>query len=266
MIEVYRIPVPKDRLQALSPDERVLLLLLGYVSNQVLMLQKLLIYATRLDPKEEVEQHATAVQTQMLVRIAVSAAFEAWRLIETRFLSNPMAKDYLGRLDKGGLQALDALKKHFGKSALLPAVRNNFGFHYPDTAAAEAAFQAAANDAGFDDLWKVYFSQHGFNSLFLMSDAIFTHGIAAQVGETDLAALQQKLMDELREASMNVVQFAQAFFAAAWVKHFGDVIDAQDKVKIEGAPPFDKVILPFFVEVDPAESAETEENKSTDAG
>jgi hypothetical protein len=80
MIEVYRIPVLKDRLRALPKDERVLLLLFGYVSNQVLMLQKLLTYATRLDPKGEVEPHATGVQTQMLVRIAVSAAFEAWRL------------------------------------------------------------------------------------------------------------------------------------------------------------------------------------------
>jgi len=33
MIEVHRIPVPKDRLRALPKDERVLLLLLGYVSN-----------------------------------------------------------------------------------------------------------------------------------------------------------------------------------------------------------------------------------------
>ena len=249
MIEVYRIPVPKDRLRALPKDERVPLLLLGYVSNQVLMLQKLLIYATKVDPKDEVEQHATGVQTQMLVRIAVSAAFEAWRLIETRFLSNPLAKDYIGHLDRGGLQALEELKRHFGKSALLPAVRNNYGFHYPETADAEAAFQAAAEDPAFDDMWKVYFSQHGFNSLFLFSDAIFAHGIAAQIGATDLVSLQQKLMDELREASMNVVQFAQAFFAVAWIKHFGDVIDAQDVVKIEGAPPFDEIMLPFFVEV-----------------
>jgi hypothetical protein len=62
MIEVYRIPIPKDRLRALPDDERVLLLLLGYVSNQVLMLQKLVFYAMRLDPKDEVEQHATGVQ------------------------------------------------------------------------------------------------------------------------------------------------------------------------------------------------------------
>lgn len=249
MIEVYRIPVPKERLRALPKDERVLLLLMGYVSNQVLMLQKLLIYATKLDPKNEVEQHATGVQTQMLVRIAVSAAFEAWRLIETRFLSNVLAKDYIGRLEGDGLQALEELKQLFGKSALLSKVRNNFGFHYPETADAEEAFQAAADDPGFDDMWKVYFSRHGFNSLFLLSDAVFAHGIAAQAGTTDLVALQRKLMDELHKASMNVLQFAQSFVAAAWVKHFGDVIDAQDRVKIEGAPSINEITLPFFVEV-----------------
>src|SRR5262249_17769015 len=108
------------------------------------MLQRLLIYATRLDPKDEAEQHATGVQTQMLVRIAVSAAFEAWRLIETRFLSNPLAKDYMRRLDRHGLQAIEELKRHFGASALLSAIRNNFGFHYPETADAEAAFLAVA--------------------------------------------------------------------------------------------------------------------------
>jgi hypothetical protein len=78
---------------------------------------------------------------------------------------------------------------------------------------------------------------------------VFAHGIAAKGGATDLIALQGKLMDELREASSNVVQFAQAFFAAAWLKHFGDVIVAQDLVKIEGAPHIDEISLPFFVEM-----------------
>jgi hypothetical protein len=249
VIDVFRIPIPCDRLKTLPQDERELLLLLGYVSNQVLMLQKLLVYSTKLNPKSEVEQFATGVQPQMLVRIAISAAFEAWRLIESRFLSRPLARDYRDRLDKAGLQALEDLKKQFGKSALLPAVRNNFGFHYPESADVEAAFQAAAKDGDFVDMWKVYFSQHGFNSLFLFSDAIFAHGIAAQVGETDLVELQKRLMGELNSASTNVVQFAQAFFAAVWVKNFGEVIDAQDVVKIEGAPSLDEVALPFFVEI-----------------
>jgi len=41
MIEAYRIPIPKDRLRALSMDERVVLLLVGYVANQILIFQKL---------------------------------------------------------------------------------------------------------------------------------------------------------------------------------------------------------------------------------
>jgi hypothetical protein len=68
MIQVYRIPVPKERLGAMPKNERVLLLLLGYVSNQLSMLQKLLTFATNRTPAKELEQHATGAQTQMLVR------------------------------------------------------------------------------------------------------------------------------------------------------------------------------------------------------
>jgi hypothetical protein len=223
--------------------------MLGYVSNQIQMLQKLLFFATQNDPEHEVEQHAAAVQTQMLVRLAVGAAFEAWRLIESRYLKNRLKQDYKDRLDAGGVIALDGLKKTFGQSALLSRIRNNYGFHHPKTTDVEAAFQAAADDPGLDDIWKVYFSRHGFNSLFLLSDAVFAHGIAAQGETTDLVALQQQLMGELGEVCANVVQFAQAFFAAVWLRHFGDVILAQDIVKIEGAPQYDAVSLPFFVEV-----------------
>jgi len=42
--KVLRVPIAKDRIRALSRDERVLFLLLGYVSNQIAMLQKLVIF------------------------------------------------------------------------------------------------------------------------------------------------------------------------------------------------------------------------------
>src|ERR1700730_18492696 len=74
MIQVYRIPVPKERLRAMPKDERVLFLLLGYVANQLSMLQKLLTFATNRTPAEEVERHATGVQTQMLIRLTAGAA------------------------------------------------------------------------------------------------------------------------------------------------------------------------------------------------
>lgn len=62
MIQVYSIPIPKDSLLRLPKDERVCLLQLGHMANQVLMFEKLLIFATTLDSKNEVEQYTTGVQ------------------------------------------------------------------------------------------------------------------------------------------------------------------------------------------------------------
>jgi hypothetical protein len=45
-------------------------------------------------------------------------------------------------------------------------------------------------------------------------DAIPTKGIAAEAGVADLEALQKQLMNELREAALNLVDFAHSFFAA----------------------------------------------------
>src|SRR5579871_2095927 len=102
MIEVYRIPVPKDRLRAMPKEERVLFLLLGYAANQLSMLQKLLAIATNRTPDTELEQHVTGAQTQMLVRLMVGSLNEAWALVTSRFLQDPIGREYIGKLDDAG--------------------------------------------------------------------------------------------------------------------------------------------------------------------
>lgn len=248
MIKVYRIPVPKDTLLKLPKDERVCLLQLGYMANQVLMFEKLLIFATKLDPKNEVEQNATSAQTQMLIRFAVSAVFESLRVVERLFVGSKIGNDYKDKLDPKGSDALAYLKKLMGRSGLLAAVRNNYGFHYPTVDQTETAFQAAIADADFDRMWKVYLSNSGFNSMFLFCDLVPIKGIAAQAGVDDLTALQKKLITELRESALNLVEFAHSFFVALWVQHFGKEIEAEGITELPDAPKFDEVSIPFFVE------------------
>jgi len=238
-------------------DERALLLLLGYAANQVSMLQKLLNFATNHTWSFEVEQVATGVQTQMLARLMAGALNEAWILVSTRFIQNPLSRDYLSRLDPGGKQALDALKQLFGRSNLLNAVRNNFAFHYPDTDQVEAAFDAALDDRDLDDLWNLYFSHHGFNSLFLLSDLVIAHGVSRAAAGADLVQGHTKFMGEMSAAAEHLMEFAKAYMAAAWHKHFGQEMLAKDVVSITGAPNVDEVILPFFVELRLREPAST---------
>jgi hypothetical protein len=249
LIQVYRIPIPKDSLLKLPKDERVCLLQLGQMANQVIMFEKLLIFSAAREFNNEVEQYTAAVQTQMLVRLAVSTVFESLHVVERLFVKSKIGNDYKDKLDQEGSDALASLKKLMGKSALLAAVRNNYGFHYPKVDETEKAFQAAITDAGFDDMWKVYFSHHGFNSMFLFCDVISTKGIAANAGVENLATVQNQLMTELKEAAFNLVDFTKSFFAALWVRHFGMEIDAEGITEVSGAPKCDEVSIPFFVEI-----------------
>ena len=249
MIKVHRINVQPAQLRKLTSDERVLVLLLGYVSNQVSMLQKLLVFAVKLEPTELTEVHGTGAQTQMLIRLAVGAVHEAWRLITTRFLQNKVSKDYINLIDESGIKALDELKKQFGSSSLLSHVRNRYGFHYPDNPDVERLFESAANDPGSADIWRLYASEHGFNSLFMFSESIYIYGIIELSDSNDLAGAQHQLMKELSVASINTIEFARSLFAAIWVRNFGNEIEAQEVIEICDAPDAANVPLPFFVKI-----------------
>lgn len=233
----------------MPPEERVLMLLLGYAANQLLMLQKLLHFATCHDPEIEIEELAEVIQTHMLVRLTAGALNEAWKLVRTRFIETPVARNYLAKLDELGKNAFEGLKRQFAGSTLLSDVRNNFGFHYPDNDMVEAAFEAAIGDAEFAGLWNLYFSEHAYNSLFLLSDLIYVHGIGKLAGTVTLEEGHRKLMGEVSAAAMNFVGFAKSLFAAIWLEHIGSEMVAEEVVKIDVAPDIDSVRLPFFVEI-----------------
>jgi len=62
MLKITRIALPKEQLQKLTADERSLFLLLGYASNQINALWKLVIVATNEGTKNPVEEKVAAAQ------------------------------------------------------------------------------------------------------------------------------------------------------------------------------------------------------------
>jgi hypothetical protein len=63
--------------------------LLGYVSNQAMMLEKLMLFSGNRDQKDFLDAHATGIQQQMLLRLMIGALNEAWRVIVTRHNRTP---------------------------------------------------------------------------------------------------------------------------------------------------------------------------------
>jgi hypothetical protein len=248
MITVVKIPVPKDRLRAMPEDERALLILLGYVANQINLLSKLVIFSSNKTP-DGVEQALCGAQTQMLARLVVGVLNEGWELISKRFLQSPIGRDYRPRLDAGGTAALDQLKKTFGGSNIINKIRTNYAFHHPYNSDVNAAFEAASNDAAWDADWNWFFSHSAYNSFYFLSDVVIMHGMLSAVGETDLIAAQDKLMAEVRSVSENMSQFIMALTAAFWAKHFGSEMTGKVCSIISDAPGAFDVWIPFFMEI-----------------
>lgn len=249
MIDVYRIVLSKDRLKSLPPDERSLLLLLGYVANQIAMTQKIVTFMTNRAPADPVEEKLAAVQTQMMARNMIGVLNEGWLLIKKRFVSKPLGRAYEPLLDAGGVEALAKLKRHFGASNLLSKIRNDYAYHLPEDAEVDAAFQAAIVDPEWDDDWYWYMSGSNFNSLYFPSDIVVLHGILKSINGTNLRDAQAKIMGEVRLVSDLMGEFIPALTAAIWRKHFGNDMMADKVFNIGTAPSIWDVTIPFFVEV-----------------
>jgi len=255
MIEVYRIPLSKERLHVLSKEERSLFFLLGYISNQITLNQKMVTFSTNRVSSDPVEQMLTGAQTQMMARNMVGVLKEGWDVIHRRYVGKPIGQEYTPLLDTGGAHALAELKRHFGGSNLLATVRTNFVYHHPKDDDVDAAFEAATRDAELDGEWNWYLSASLFNSLYLPCDFVILHGILKAVNAGNLREAQEKLMGEVRKVADLMNEFIPAFLAAVWRRHFGEELPAGTH-KVDGAPSVWDVTIPFFVEMsDPPEDA-----------
>ncbi len=247
MLKIGRIALPKEQLQKLTGGERSLFLLLGYASNQINALWKLVVVATNEGTKDPVEEKVSAAQIQIVVRLLIGIMREALKLIEKRFLGSPLGKEYVPRLSPQAGQALDRLKKRFGAPDKFVKIRDNFAFHHPSLDDMEAAFQLAAKSHGDDTDWCMYVNDALLNTCFFVSEFVLIHGMANAMGETDVNEAHRKLLGDIAPIANDISTFAFGFAEAIFIKYFGE-LTATLVAEIKDAPKIEDLRLPWFME------------------
>jgi len=255
MIDVIRVPLPKDKLRAMPKDERSLLLLLGHAANQITFLSKMIVFSTNRTPEHQPEQQISGAQSQMLARYAIAVIDETWKFMSRDFLGTPLGKEFVPKLNPTGTAAFDVLRKSFA-SNLLSKIRNEHVFHFPKADVMDKAFQAAADNPAWDGDWNWWFSPYTMNTFYFMSDVVFLHGLLQTVGETDLLVGYQKVMTEVQAVSQQMTTFIYALTEALLAKHFAPELVAQIHSKIDNAPSIMDVWIPFFVEIPDEDTAQ----------
>jgi hypothetical protein len=252
VIDVLSLNGTKELLLKATPAERGLFLLLGYASNQVNVLWKLLDVVTNETPENPIEQRISGAQTQIIVRLVVGVLWEALRLVQSRLVASETGKEFVPRLSPAATAALGRLKKWFGKSNSMAALRNDFCFHYPDPDDMEAAFQRAAASGAMEEAdWGVYLTRTLLNSFYFVSDYVFAHGIANAVGDANVDDAHKQVLTSLAPIANDLSEVAHGFTAAMFVKYLGPDLTMTIVAKVEGAPNIENLRLPFYVEFPP---------------
>jgi hypothetical protein len=250
MRDVLKITVPKARIMAMPARERAMFLLLGYAANQVAFFTKIAILSTNYNSSDAVENTLSAAQSIMILRTVAGVLHETWSGVITKhFLNSQEGRTYIDAMDNQGKEALDKLKKLFGKSGLLAAIRNDFAFHYPKDEDIEAACQLAAADPETDADWHWYFAKSGWNSFYFLSEIIVMHGVLQSAGCSSFADAQQRLQTDMRTANNEMVTLLQCLIAAMWSKNVADEFEATVVAKLHNAPNLFEFSLPYFFDV-----------------
>lgn len=246
-LNITRIALPKEKLQKLTAGERGLFLLLGYASNQINALWKLVVVATNETDKDPVEEKVSGAQTQIFVRLLIGIMREALKLIEKRFLGSSLGREYTPRLSVPATEALKRLKKRFGAPDKFVVIRDNFAFHHPSLEDMEAAFQFAVRSDGDDTDWCAYLNNALLNSFFFASDFVLVHGMANAMNEQNVNEAHRKLLGDIAPIANDLSTFAFGFAEAIFVKYFGELA-ATRVAEIKGAANIEDLRLPWFVE------------------
>jgi hypothetical protein len=245
-LNITRVALPKEKLQKLTGEERSLFLLLGYASNQINALWKLVVVATNEGEKDPVEEKVSAAQTQIFVQLLIGIMREALKLIEKRFLGSSLGKEYTPLLSKQAGDALARIKKRFSAPDKFVVVRDNFAFHHPSLEDMEAAFQLAVKSDGDDTDWCMYLNNALLNSFFFASDFVLIHGMANALRESDVNEAHRKLLGDIAPIANDLSTFAFGFAEAIFIKYFGE-LTATRVAEIKCAPNIEDLRLPWFL-------------------
>lgn len=241
-IRVAVVQMPKTSLDRISHEERQFFLLCGHVANEINVLNKLFYWASNFDESEEIITRAHMAQSLVIGKLLTGKLWEAWKIIQQRFVRSNLSDDYRPSLEDEAQTALKNLERYFAnKDNVVRKVRNWFAFHYDWRKIA-----AGYNDDLKDDDLYFYIGENHANSMYYASEVVVNTGML----ESLVPGNRQRAFDLLVSDTTAVAGWLLSFINGCMVvgmdRHF-DGLPPFKEVTIKGAPDMDDVRIPYFV-------------------
>lgn len=174
MVILKRYRLVREKLAAAPQSERDLFLALGGVANELVLLQKLILWTPHGSAAEPFLE-AQNTQAVILFRLLGGKIHEAWQLIDKAFFKAKVSREYDGEMDPKAQESLMFLKRYHSSANILAQVRNEYAFHF-----SAPRFGDGLNHK-FEDSLPIYIAPESANCLFYCSELVANAPLIAQV-------------------------------------------------------------------------------------
>ena len=247
-MKITSVKLTKKILECLSANDRTLLLLLGNVSNEINVLQKLIMMVRKGNPRSRIVDIVEAGQALIFMRMLVGKLHEARVLVDKRVNGD----ERFGRTaDWAGKDQLKRVNKHFNEwGSLLGEVRDKLSFHSWDKdGLIEGSFAALSED----EPWDFYLSDIVANSFYYASEMVVTRSMIGLTAAGKAASTNKEAeaagLAEVFDAALDAASLLSSLFQILMVEIIDKSIDEQldtEDVDIGRSARMSEFHLPYF--------------------
>ena len=251
---LHRLHFKAEDLAKMPEPERVFAMLLGHISNEINILQKLIIMTLDLDDDPEpAEIQGRTAQTMCLLRVLVGKLNEAHVTIKKRYLDTDLHAKMKDQFDDVALETLDKFENYFTQpSNNMNVLRKKISFHN-DWEFARYNVGSIPNDADLfiytdETVGNTFFQFADLGVALMMSNSVDPGDFTSALGKTadeivELAGLG-KITDEAIELARCVLHFSSACLGIIMSRHINFT---QDQIELHSACGPGDVRIPFFM-------------------
>lgn len=258
---ILRFKIDPDAIRKLANRERNQVTGCMHAHNELVVLNRLLMFSLNDIGEGELHNHAQGVQMWTVMQLLTGKLFETWNMLVERFLKSNPEDPAIAALSDAHKKDLAWLKDYFGtiplKDSALRTIRDKTGFHY-DKLNLDQATNALTEQESM-----IYVAEHPANACYYLgSSLIFSAAFAAIADKhVDTSAMNQSermaagvdiALADLNEVNLRMHNVLYGLIEHGLTQATGGSFDNLDRldVPVVGAPMSSAVALPMFLDIE----------------
>jgi hypothetical protein len=241
-LKISRGDFPAVRLKRLAPEEQRLVVMAGHISNEISILQKILVACMNYRGKSAVAQDGYSTQNLVVAKVLGGKLLEAWQVLGRFYYGSQLSRRIGPELMEESRTAEAELKRYFSRENRLHKVRNTAAFHYSGDAVPDAI--AALPD---DLPLQIYLAEETGNSLYSFAEQPMFMEAFAESADESLQANFDEFIADTQRVGRDMAVFLQGCIAFIWERLAADVSLREEEVPPQDVGGLHSTRMPFFL-------------------